>query len=232
MVHNLTNTTLANSCKLLLDVAVSIALVSLAVSLLLLAAPADAQWTNFPPSQPQPTLNGNMITYMTGLDGGIWYTVEDPGGLNKNVATGNNPNNPFDIASEAGCPNACTGVVSKTSLATACAAVGVTCVDKWVRFPGSGSFLAGPQATNNGPLCLNSHTIKVLGQNGIYWWTLFDAHQAGTATTIDSSCPSGNPFKTAGEAQLGGSGIGFVNQSLFQNACSSTSSICYGIWMQ
>lgn len=219
-------------------VTVAMAMVGIGVGLILgplLAGPADAQYTTFPPSQSVPTIIGNENIYITGLDGAIWYTSVDPGGANGNVTTGNS-SSPFDIAAEDGCPLACTGFVQVSGangLLAACATTGDTCVNIWVMFPGAGTFTSGPQAFDNSPFCTNSHNIMATGTNNAPWWTVFDAHQSGTATAMDTSCPPGNPFHNAGEDQNStsviGGGTGFVNQSLFNTACTFPN-ICVGIY--
>lgn len=195
-------------------VTVTIRMVWIGVGLvlgLLLAGPADAQ-TTLSPSLPVETSYGNQNIYIVGLDGAMWYTSMDPGGMNQHVKTGNGPTaNPFDnaLTVEAGCP-LCTGFVDVMSLMTACDATGDTCTGIWVKFPGPGSFKSPPVATASP--CTNSHNITAVGLSNTLWMTLFDANQFGTATSMDPGCPSGSPFWSAGEAQSSGgaTGTGFV----------------------
>lgn len=218
----------------------AMAMVGIGVGLalgLFLAGPADAQYTTFPMSPPAPTAYGNENFYITGMDGGIWYTSHDPGGLNQHVKTGNDAN-PFDhpLAVEAGCPSGCTGFVQTSganSLIAVCAATGNICVDKWVRVPGPGTFMSGPLVFNSP--CPNSHNIFALGQNSAFWYTLFDGQGLATATQMDGGCASGNPFISAGEDMpTGSTGTGFVKLSgpnSLQAACIGPN-ICFGPWKQ
>lgn len=220
----------------------AMAMVGIGVGLalgLFLVGPADAQYTNFPISNPAPTAYGNENWYITGMDGGIWYTSHDPGGLNGHVKTGNDAN-PFDSPGlvEDGCPSNCTGFAKTSSvngLMGVCAATGNICVDKWVRVPGPGSFASGPLVFNSP--CPNSHNIFALGQNNAFWYTLFDGQGLATPTSMDSGCAPGNPFAIAGEDPGPGApptGTGFVKQvgpNSLQVACTGPN-VCVGPWKQ
>lgn len=186
-----------------------------------------------------PMTNGvGAILFLLGEDGAIWYTVIAPGGTGLTF-TGN-AKNPFDGAFQA--PSSCgtiflpcNGFVDSTSLASSCMGLGETCAEIYARIPGPGTFIASPTVQDARPLCTKSTVIIATGGDNRFYYTLFDSHNAGTATTMDATCPGADPFNGAAEDKNvtgSGDGTGFVKQSSLAARCAALGRTCVGAWVQ
>lgn len=203
------------------------------------------------------TVQGSVVSFFLGEDGGVWYTSTSPTGVLLGPGTAyagtGNAGNPFDQAAATGqgVGGACTalancnGFVSGAAgaLPAACAATGDTCSGYYARVPGAGSFIDSPSTFNvvaGGlpPLCVGTSQITVTGGDNQFWYTRFDSFANGVGgAAFDASCPPRDPFNTATEANAGGpaTGTGFVaitGLTGTTSVCATDARTCVGLWVR